>query len=181
MYASLVLFQCFLHLLVCIFYLNINYILQIDGINGRQLTFREVVTKIEQLSIALLRRGVHQGDTLCTVLPNVIEFPIILYATVQIGAIVTACNPRYTTGKSFHYSVHFIQSIQVNSSQLQVFSTLLFRALLVVCAGEHQFQFPFWNQTTVTLSMQYCHLVCKVGECLETGYCLQTSCFDLKK
>jgi acyl-CoA synthetase (AMP-forming)/AMP-acid ligase II len=51
---------------------------------------------IAKCGSALLRRGFKQKDVLAVVLPNIPEYPIVLYGVIAIGGIATTLNPTYT-------------------------------------------------------------------------------------
>lgn len=62
--------------------------------------------------------GVRKGEVMCMCLPNCLESTLLLVAGPSIGAVITGCNPAYTTGKlicimylyndeSLHYTYDF--------------------------------------------------------------------------
>ena len=57
-----------------------------DG-EPRRLTWREVDTEIDQLTRALYRAGVRQGDVVGVQLPNIIELAMCYIAMARLGAI----------------------------------------------------------------------------------------------
>ena len=65
----------------------------------RGLTFRDFFQHVLKIRSALWQLGMRKGDVLLVLSPNAIEIPIINYATLSIGGILTACNPEYTKGK----------------------------------------------------------------------------------
>ena len=68
----------------------------IDGISGRQLTYRQLVDGVERVATALRRRGLKKGDVFAIFSPNVLEYPIAFHAVASLGGIVTTVNSLYT-------------------------------------------------------------------------------------
>jgi fatty-acyl-CoA synthase len=64
----------------------------VDG--ARRFTYREFQARVNQLSHALLRLGVRQGDRVCILSPNSHFFLESFYGTSQIGAILVPLNYR---------------------------------------------------------------------------------------
>jgi len=68
----------------------------IDGVSGRQLTYRQIVDGIGRVASALRRRGLKKGDVFAIFSPNVLEYPIAFHAVASLGGIVTTVNSLYT-------------------------------------------------------------------------------------
>jgi len=71
----------------------------IDGVTGSKISFSYIVDVSRHVAGALYRRGVRQGDVLLIVSPNSLQFPIIVYATLAVGAVISTANPLYTAGE----------------------------------------------------------------------------------
>ena len=64
----------------------------VDG--DRRLTYREFQARVNQLSHALIERGIEPGDRVCILSPNSHFFMESFYATSQIGAVLVPLNYR---------------------------------------------------------------------------------------
>ena len=62
--------------------------------DGREYTYADYQRRVNQMSHALLRLGVAQGDRVCILSPNSHFFLESFYATSQIGAILVPLNYR---------------------------------------------------------------------------------------
>lgn len=74
----------------------------IDGDTGRTITYGELRRLIRALARGLIDRGLQKGDVVAIYSPNVPEYPIVFYAAVIAGAIVTTINPQYTVAELSH-------------------------------------------------------------------------------
>ena len=68
----------------------------IDGASGRTLTYGELAGGIERVAAGLAARGFGRGDVLALHLPNLPEFPIVLYGGLRAGGSVTPASPLFT-------------------------------------------------------------------------------------
>ncbi len=59
------------------------------------LNYREYCEKIDRFAKGLLSLGVKSGDRVALLLPNIIEYPVIFFASSKIGAITTPINTRW--------------------------------------------------------------------------------------
>ena len=67
----------------------------IDGVTGREYTYKEIDESICKFSTSLQRMGFARGDCLCIVLPNMPEYPVIVLGVLRSGGVVSPCNPAY--------------------------------------------------------------------------------------
>jgi acyl-CoA synthetase (AMP-forming)/AMP-acid ligase II len=67
--------------------------------DGVVWTYHDLLTGAEQLSRALLARGVRQGDRVVLHMPNRPEMAAALYACFSIGAIACPTNQRFKTAE----------------------------------------------------------------------------------
>lgn len=51
---------------------------------------------IKRTASALVKRGLKKGDVVAIISPNCIEWPVIFFAVIAAGGIVTSCNHLYT-------------------------------------------------------------------------------------
>ena len=62
------------------------------------MTYSDVVTSIVHVRCGLFKAGVKKSDIVFVCLPNVIEYPIILYAVMSLGGAVTTCRYKAEVG-----------------------------------------------------------------------------------
>lgn len=67
--------------------------------DGRELTFAEYKTEVDQLAVGLSRCGIQKGDRLGVVGKNSLEFFLIYGAAAALGAIVLPINWRLSGGE----------------------------------------------------------------------------------
>jgi len=69
----------------------------IDAPTGKSLTYRELERKIHVLAAGLYKKlGVRKGDVVMLLTSNTIEFPVVFFAVVSLGAVVTTVNQLNT-------------------------------------------------------------------------------------
>ncbi len=65
---------------------------------NKSITYREFDQHSELLAAYLQQKlGIKKGDRVAIMLPNLIQFPVALFAILKIGAIVVNVNPLYTS------------------------------------------------------------------------------------
>ena len=64
--------------------------------SGHSYTFTQLKALTRKFASSLVKKGFKQGDVFAIYLPNVPEYPIILYGVGFIGGICTTVNPLYT-------------------------------------------------------------------------------------
>ncbi len=64
--------------------------------NDVSLTFGDVGTLITNLASSLYELGVRKGDKVAVIMPNIMQYPIIIFAILKLGAVVVNINPLYT-------------------------------------------------------------------------------------
>ncbi|PCH36900.1 amp dependent CoA ligase [Wolfiporia cocos MD-104 SS10] len=75
----------------------------IEDATGRRVTFAEVKARTTALANALSSRlGIKEDDVVCICSPNHVDYPVTVWATHRLGAVVTAANPAYTVGELEH-------------------------------------------------------------------------------
>nr|AJT43268.1 4-coumarate: coenzyme A ligase [Plagiochasma appendiculatum] len=65
----------------------------IDAVTGAKLTYSELRSAIDSVAAGLAQSGVKQGDVVMICMPNSIHWPILLFGSLRIGAVVTTANP----------------------------------------------------------------------------------------
>jgi acyl-CoA synthetase (AMP-forming)/AMP-acid ligase II len=63
--------------------------------DARTLTYGELDARVTALACGLRRQGVGQGDVVCALLPNSIDYVIVVLAVARAGAVFAPINPRY--------------------------------------------------------------------------------------
>ena len=71
---------------------------------GNEYTFKEMYDLTIRFANALLKLGVQQGDVVAIWLPNCPHFAISYFASLTIGATVTAISPLYV-GREMAYQI----------------------------------------------------------------------------
>ncbi|MCR4437504.1 MAG: long-chain fatty acid--CoA ligase [bacterium] len=69
---------------------------------GRAITYRELGSLVDRLASALHRLGVRRGERVAIVLPNIPQYVVAHWATLQLGALVVPTNPLYTERELAH-------------------------------------------------------------------------------
>ena len=62
---------------------------------GKTISYIELDTLVSRFAGALLRSGVHPGERIVLVLPNVPQAVICYYGVLRAGAVVVLTNPLY--------------------------------------------------------------------------------------
>jgi len=57
-----------------------------------RLTYRQLITKVNQLAGGLKDIGIRKGDMVLMACPNLVEFPIVYFAVLKIGAVLVPVN-----------------------------------------------------------------------------------------
>lgn len=70
---------------------------------GRTLTFGELERLSRDFAAWLQQRaGVQPGDRVAIQLPNVVQYPVVLFGAMRAGAVVVNTNPLYTAREAEH-------------------------------------------------------------------------------
>jgi len=70
---------------------------------GQTLTFAEIDQKSYALACYLQQNaGLQEGDSIAIQLPNLIQYPIAVYAALRAGLIIVNTNPLYTPREMHH-------------------------------------------------------------------------------
>ncbi len=69
---------------------------------GVSLSFDEVDKKAEALAAYLQSRGLAPGDRMAIMMPNVLQYPIALFACLKAGLVIVNTNPLYTPREMEH-------------------------------------------------------------------------------
>ncbi len=69
---------------------------------GKSLTYGEIDQMAENLGAYLHSRGLKPGDRVAIMMPNLLQYPIALFACIRAGLVVVNTNPLYTPREMLH-------------------------------------------------------------------------------
>jgi long-chain acyl-CoA synthetase len=69
---------------------------------GKSLTYEEVDRMSNSFGAYLQSRGLKPGDRVAIMMPNLLQYPIALFACIRAGLIVVNTNPLYTPREMLH-------------------------------------------------------------------------------
>ncbi|RDV28918.1 long-chain fatty acid--CoA ligase [Alteromonas aestuariivivens] len=69
---------------------------------GQTLTFGQIDQKASDLAAYFQSLGLQPGDRIAIQLPNLIQYPIAVYAALRAGLIIVNTNPLYTPREMLH-------------------------------------------------------------------------------
>lgn len=69
---------------------------------GKSLTFKEVDDRANALAAYLHGQGLRAGDRLAIMMPNLLQYPIAMFACLRLGLKVVNTNPLYTEREMKH-------------------------------------------------------------------------------
>lgn len=70
------------------------------SLTGRKYTYAESRAIAHRFAASLCKAGFKHGDVIAVVLPNIPEFPLVLFGALEGGMVVTTVNPVFTPGIS---------------------------------------------------------------------------------
>lgn len=74
----------------------------VDGGSGRVLTYADLERGVRAIAAGLAAHGFAKGEVLAVHLPNVLEYPCVLYGATVAGGTCTTINPLYTVREVVH-------------------------------------------------------------------------------
>jgi long-chain acyl-CoA synthetase len=69
---------------------------------GKKLSFRELDRLSENFAAYLQNSGLNPGDRIAIQMPNVLQYPVVLFGALRAGLIVVNTNPLYTAREMEH-------------------------------------------------------------------------------
>ncbi len=69
---------------------------------GKTLTYKQINNKSKHLAGYLHSRGLKPGDRVAIMMPNVLQYPIALFACLRAGLVIVNTNPLYTPREMLH-------------------------------------------------------------------------------
>lgn len=78
----------------------VYFLVQVDANTEEQYTFSDLIDRIQRCAAGLQKIGFRQGDVLCAITFNTIEYHVIWYGLTLLGGTLQTASPLYTDGKS---------------------------------------------------------------------------------
>ncbi|MGE5096822.1 MAG: long-chain-fatty-acid--CoA ligase [Betaproteobacteria bacterium] len=72
---------------------------------GRTISYRELDRLSRDLAAWLQSQGLRKGDRVALMMPNVLQYPVAIFAVLRAGLTVVNCNPLYTPRELEHQLV----------------------------------------------------------------------------
>ena len=69
---------------------------------GKSITYRQLHAMSEQVGAWLQAKGLQKGDRVAIMLPNILQYPVVLMAVLRAGFTVVNVNPLYTPRELEH-------------------------------------------------------------------------------
>lgn len=69
---------------------------------GATLTFRQVEAQSRAFAAWLQKRGYRPGDRLAIQMPNLLQYPVVLFGALRAGLVIVNMNPLYTPTEMAH-------------------------------------------------------------------------------
>ena len=69
---------------------------------GKDMTYDEVDKQSKQFAAYLHSRGIEPGDKLAIMMPNILQYPIVLFGALRAGVTIVNTNPLYTPREMKH-------------------------------------------------------------------------------
>ena len=69
---------------------------------GKEMTYDEVDKASRNFAAYLHSRGLEPGDKLAIMMPNTLQYPIVLFGALRAGLTVVNTNPLYTPREMKH-------------------------------------------------------------------------------
>lgn len=69
---------------------------------GKELSYKQVDKMSRQFGAYLQSRGLERGDKIAIMMPNLLQYPIVLFGAMRAGLVVVNTNPLYTPREMHH-------------------------------------------------------------------------------
>ncbi|MCL5124577.1 MAG: long-chain fatty acid--CoA ligase [Deltaproteobacteria bacterium] len=69
---------------------------------GTKITFQKLDDMVSRFASAMIDMGIKPGDTVATLLPNIVQMVVAIYGAMRAGAVVALNNPLYTDRELEH-------------------------------------------------------------------------------
>lgn len=114
----------------------------IDGITGWKFTYGQVEDRARALAAGLVELGIKKGDVLLLLAANCLDYAVIVFGALLIGAVVTTANPSYTEPELDKILRHSSAKLVFSTAAIvkRLWSTSVFLASLrtVLIGGENE-------------------------------------------
>ncbi|KAL0951462.1 hypothetical protein HGRIS_008150 [Hohenbuehelia grisea] len=75
----------------------------VEDASGRPIGLEEIKHRVSGLANAMsIRWSIQENDVVCIFSPNHVDYPVAIWATHKLGAIITPANPSYTIDELAH-------------------------------------------------------------------------------
>ena len=74
---------------------------------GKSITYRDLDTQTRKIGAWLQSLGLHKGDRVAVMMPNVLQNPVVVYGILRAGFVVVNVNPLYTPRELEHQLQRF--------------------------------------------------------------------------
>jgi long-chain acyl-CoA synthetase len=110
---------------------------------GKELTFDEIDRYSNQLAAYFHSRGLEPGDKIALMMPNLLQYPIALFAALRAGLVIVNTNPLYTTREMKHQFVDsgakaIIIAENFAANLEQILAETPIKIVMVTSIGERQ-------------------------------------------
>ncbi len=69
---------------------------------GKSLTYKQLDPLVNNFASFLVRQGLKKGDRVAIQMPNLLQYPIVLFGALRAGLVVVNTNPLYTSREMKH-------------------------------------------------------------------------------
>jgi len=144
---------------------------------GHKITYRELASRVNSFTSALIRLGVQPGERVALLLPNSPQFVIAYYGAIQAGAIVVPINPLYVAREISHILSDSGATIMVCLEEVSetIFSLLPETQVKTLIFTQFKEYLPFFKGLTYTLLKQ------KRGEKTDSASAHTVKTYSLKE
>ncbi len=125
---------------------------------GLVLTYGQLDTHVEQLAAYLQQvLAMKKGDRIAIILPNILQFPICLFAALKAGLVVINVNPLYTARELIHQlNDASVDTVIVLANMAYVLEKALSNTRVKhIILAELGDLFPKWKGTLINFAVRY--------------------------
>lgn len=125
--------------------------------HGVSKTFAELAVYVDSLAASFAEIGIKKGDKVAIIMPNIIQYPISIFAILKLGAVVVNINPLYTSSeiefviKNSEAKMAII--IDLMASKLDnIYSKGLLKDIIVTQIGD---PYPYFKRVMFNFIIKY--------------------------
>ncbi len=108
---------------------------------GKEMTFDEVDKASRNFAAYLHSRGLEPGDKLAIMMPNILQYPIVLFGAMRAGLVIVNTNPLYTPREMKHQftdsgakAIVIVENFAANLEQIIAETSI--KTVIVTSMGE---------------------------------------------